>query len=99
MKRVIRISHAHFDPHRTDEVTALLLEARAAIWPEQEKLPGYVDGYLGVDGPNGSMIWVTFWDSVEHANALGALPAMKASNARFTSGGLRFDPISTHEIV
>jgi len=99
MKKVIRLSRAHFDPHRMEEVTTLLLEARAAIWPEQEKLPGYVDGYVGVDRQNGSMIWVTFWDSVEHANALGSLPAMRASNASFTSGGLKFDPIATHEIV
>ena len=99
MKKIIRISRAHFDPATADEVEKVLLEERARIWPEQEKLPGFIDGYLGVDRRNGSMIWVTFWDSVDHANALGTLPQMASSNARFRARGLTFDPISTHEIV
>jgi len=98
-KGIIRISRAHFDPAAADDVVKLLLEERAIIWPEQEKLPGYLDGSLGIDRQNGSMIWVTFWDSVEHANALGSLPQMAASNGRFRARGLKFDPISTHEIV
>lgn len=99
MKKIIRISRAHFDPRRVDEVIALLLESRAVIWPKQEQLPGYVDGHLGVDRQNGSMLWITFWDTVEHAKALGSLPEMVESNARFTAGGLKFDPIITHDLL
>jgi len=99
MKKVVRISRAHFDPQRADEVVALLQESRAVIWPKQEQLPGYIDGVLGIDRQNGSMLWITFWDTVEHANGLGSLPEMMESNARFKAGGLKFDPIISHDII
>ena len=99
MKNVVRISRAQFDPQTTDQVIALLQEMRASIWPKQQQLAGYVDGYVAIDRQNGAMLWVTFWDSVAHGNALGLLPEMKASNARFTAGGLKFDPITTYEIL
>jgi hypothetical protein len=99
MKKIIRISRAHFDPQKVNEVIPLLLESRDVIWPKQEQLPGYVDGDLGIDRQNGSMLWITFWDTLEHAKALGSLPEMVESNARFKAGGLKFDPIITHEIL
>jgi len=99
MKKIIRISRAHFDPHMAGEATNLLLEMRALIWPKQEQLPGYIDGYLGVDRENGTMVWVTLWDSVEHGNALGALPEMKSTNARLQERGVKFEPVATHELL
>jgi len=68
------------------------------IWPKQEQLDGYLDGYVAVDRHIGAMLWVTSWDSIEHANALGSLPEMMASKARFSAGGVTFDPISTYEV-
>jgi len=96
-KKVVRTSKATFDPHRADEVVALLLETRVSLWPEQERLPGYVDGYLGVDRQNGTMIWVTFWDSVEHAQALG--PLMVPRQPSFKARGVTFEPVTHHDMV
>lgn len=99
MKKVIRISRASFDPQRADEVITLLQEMRAMIWPKQEQLAGYIDGYMGVDRQNSTMIWVTVWESLEHANALGALPEMRTSNASLQAQGVKFEPIATHELL
>ena len=98
MKKVLRISRARFNPSRSDEVEALLKKAQQAIWPKQVNLPGYVEGFIGVDRKNGAMVWATFWDSVEHGDALGALPEMRASNEGFRAAGLAFEPITTHEL-
>lgn len=97
MKKVMRMSRARFDPQMLEEVVTFLVEIEAKIEPKQAQLPGYIDGYVGVDRQNATMVWVTFWDTVEHGNALGALPEMVASNALFREKGLKFEPITNHE--
>lgn len=98
MKKVLRISRARFNPSRSDEVASLLREARQVIWPKQITLAGYIDGYIGLDRKNGAMVWATFWDSIEHGDALGTVPEMIASNEKFRAAGLTFEPITTHEL-
>ena len=83
----------------SEAVFALLKDARALVWPKQEQLPGFVEGYIGLDRVNGAMVWATFWDTVEHANALGVLPEMIASGEKFRAQGLTFEPITTHELI
>jgi hypothetical protein len=99
MKRILRISRARFDVEKADEVAALLKKAQGAIWPKQVRLAGYVEGYVGLDRRNGAMVWATFWDSVEHGEALGRLPEMIASGEEFRAAGLKFEPITSHELL
>jgi hypothetical protein len=99
MKKYLRISRARFDPKKADEVSALLVEVQRLIWPKQEKLPGYIEGHVGLDRENGAMIWATFWDSAEHGEALGSVPEMIASGEKFRAHGLVFEPITTHELM
>ncbi len=98
MKRYLRISRARFRPDRADAVATLLREARASIWPKQVALPGYLGGHIGLDRRAGAMVWATCWDSVEHGDALGALPEMVASGEKFRAAKVDFDPVTTHEL-
>lgn len=99
MKRILRISRARFDLEKAAEVGEVLKAAQATIWPKQTKLPGYIDGYVGLDRRSGAMVWATFWESVEQGETLGRLPEMVASNEQFRAAGMNFEPITSYELL
>jgi hypothetical protein len=43
------------------------------------------------------MVWVTFWDSVEHAQALG--PLMVPHQPSFKARGVTFEPVTHHDMI
>ena len=96
---ILRVGRGRFDLKIVDQVDKVLKAAYAEIWPKQEKLPGYFEGYMGIDRVNGAIIWATVWDSVEHGEALGLLPEMVASNKKLRELGLVFEPITSHELM
>lgn len=97
MKKIMRMSRVQFDPQILEEVVAFWVEIKGKIVPRQGLLPGYIDGYVGFDRQNATMVWVTFWDTMEHGKALGAILELVASNSLFRKKGLKFESITTHE--
>ena len=88
-----RITRAHYDPARYDEVRALASEIYVAVCD----LPGFRGMYEGTDRLNGTTAVVTVWDTEHQAqfsrDALGdVIPRLHAL-------GVQVDPPEIFEIT
>jgi hypothetical protein len=63
MRIYLRITRAHFNPSRYEELQAVVPDVSAAIW----LLPGFQSMQTGFDRANGKSVSVTTFDTLEHA--------------------------------
>jgi hypothetical protein len=96
---IVRISKGQFDPARASEVEARLRESEASLRPAILRLPGMLHYYVGLDRAAGFMTNTSLWDSLEHAQQMSSLPEMLALRAVFEGAGVRFEPITNHELL
>ena len=94
----VRISRAHCDPSKCDEVLAAFQQG---MTPHLRKLAGYQTVYWAADRARGALIAVSTWDSREHAGfpreALGS--ANPAVEAALQASGVQMDPPEIYEVV
>ena len=90
---VVRASRATFDPSRFAEVDAMNTKTSEYLIPAVKQLPGLIHFYAGVS-PDGSMLQVSVWDSVEHSAQLNHLVARGEMEAI----GVTFTPIATYPV-
>lgn len=99
---IIRLSRGRYAPERHAEVSARLAASAATLVPAIRALPGCIAYHAGSDagggGVAGSMVNVSVWDSLEHAQAMGSLPEMLALAGEFVAMGVEFErPIVNYE--
>ena len=95
---VIRVSRGNFDPARFAEVESMTNATAAYLIPAIGKLPGLLDYFAGTS-PTGSMVHVSLWESMPHAEQMGQLKEMIV-DARHAADavGVNFMPIINYPI-
>ena len=84
---------ATFDPSRFAEVDATNTKTSEYLIPAVKQLPGLIHFYAGVS-PDGSMLQVSVWDSVEHSAQLNHLKEMVVvARGEMEAIGVTFTPI------
>jgi hypothetical protein len=95
----VRISMGHFDPAIHDDIERTLREGGARLIPHINKLAGCIHYYAAINREASTIVNVSIWDSLEHAEQMSSLPAMADEGNLMRSKGLRFDPIINYESV
>ena len=88
---IVRISKGIYPRTRHAEVTAKLAESARTLMPAITALAGCVSYYAGTDEASATMINVSVWDTLEHAQAMGALAPMLALAQEFSALGVEFE--------
>jgi hypothetical protein len=95
---VTRISIGYFEPHRADEVAAMLEHSAESLVPAIKKLSGLRHYYVGLDREKGAMTNTSIWDSLPDAMQMATLPEMLALRGQFEALGIRFIEITNHDV-
>lgn len=96
---IVRISTGHFEAGQYEAVQQLLTEGGDRLIPAIQKLAGCLHYYSAINREAGTIVNVSVWDSLEHAQQMASLQAMQAEGAQMRALGVRFDPILNHETV
>jgi quinol monooxygenase YgiN len=88
---IVRISKGSYPPSRHAEFTARMAEAGAILLPAIKKLPGCLSYYAATDEASSTMVNVSVWDTLEHAQAMATLPEMGALAKEFIALGAEFE--------
>jgi quinol monooxygenase YgiN len=77
------------------------LDASAkSLVPAIRAMPGCLSYYAGSDATTNTMVNVSVWDSLEHAQAMGSLPEMAALARDFIALGVEFErPIANYPVL
>lgn len=95
---VVRVSRGNFDPARFAEVQAMTVATGRYLIPAISGLPGLISYYAGAS-PDGSIVHVSIWDSVEHAGQMGRLREMIVdARAAAEEAGVSFIPIVNYPV-
>jgi hypothetical protein len=95
----VRINRGKFDTAKAQDVVEMLRKSEEQLSPALKQLPGLQSYQTGIDAEHGTMIAISTWDAIEHAQSLGQLPEMSALRLTFQQYGIIFDPISTYDIL
>ncbi|OJV48562.1 MAG: hypothetical protein BGO36_16945 [Burkholderiales bacterium 68-10] len=96
----VRISRGSYPPARHAEFTARMAEAGRVLIPAIQRLPGCLSYYAATDEASSTMINVSVWDTLEHAQAMAALPEMAALAKEFVALGTEFErPIVNYQAL
>ena len=95
----VRISRGRYKPKLHAEVTTRLDRSAATLIPPIRALPGCLSFYAGSDDASNTMINVSVWDSLEHAQAMDSQPEMAALTKEFTALGVEFERPNTNYAV
>jgi quinol monooxygenase YgiN len=95
---VVRISLGSFELERAEEVEQRLAESEQSLRPAIERLAGNCGYYVGIDRKSGTMTNISLWESLEDAQRMATLPEMLALRSTFEELGVRFQPITNHNI-
>jgi hypothetical protein len=96
----VRISKGRYPPGLHAEVSRRLAESASSLVPAIGRLPGCLHYYAGADATTSSMINVSVWDTLEHAQAMGSLPEMAALAGEFVALGVEFErPIANYPVL
>jgi quinol monooxygenase YgiN len=96
----VRISKGRYRPELHTEITVRLKQSAVTLVPAITALPGCLSYYAGSDATSNTMVNVSVWDSVEHAQAMGSLPEMAALAKGFIALGVEFErPIVNYPVL
>lgn len=95
----VRISTGHFEASLCDEIDRTLREGGDRLVPHIRKLAGCVHYYAAINREANTIVNVSVWDSLEHAEQMATLKAMQEEGVLIRSKGVRFDPIVNYESV
>ena len=97
---IVRISRGSFPPEKYDAVRIRLDEAQKMLIPAIRELAGCLHYFAAIDRGSSSMVNVSIWDSLVHAQQMQTLAAMQALAEDFTRDGVRFErPIINYETL
>lgn len=96
----IRISKGRYPAELHESVTQRLAESASTLVPAIKALPGCLSFSAGSDAATNSMINVSTWDTLEHAQAMGSLAPMLALAQQFNALGVEFErPIANYPVL
>jgi quinol monooxygenase YgiN len=88
---IVRISKGSYPPGRHAEFTTRMTEAGKKLIPAIKALPGCLSYYAATDEMSSTMVNVSIWDTLEHAQAMATLPEMAALAKEFVALGAEFE--------
>lgn len=88
---VVRISRASFPADSYDEVARRLDASQQSLVPAIRRLDGLIGYYAGADPASNTMVNVSVWDTVDHAEQMASLPEMLALAGEFVELGCVFE--------
>lgn len=95
---VVRISRGSYPPERHAEIAARLAAAGDVLVPAIRAMEGCLGYYAGADEASGTMVNVSVWDTLEHAQGMASLAPMLALAGEFVALGVAFErPIINYE--
>lgn len=97
---IVRTSRGRYKPDLHAEATARLDHSAVTLVPAIRALPGCLSFYAGSDDASNTLINVSVWDSLEHAQAMDSLPEMAMLNKEFVALGVEFErPIANYSVL
>jgi quinol monooxygenase YgiN len=88
---IVRISKGSYPASRHAEFTARMVDAGKTLIPAIRKLPGCLSYFAATDENSSTMVNVSVWDTLEHAQAMASLPEMVALGKEFIALGAEFE--------
>ena len=88
---IVRISKGSYPPGRHAEFTERMADAGKALIPAIQRLPGCLSYFAATDEASSTMVNVSVWDTLEHAQAMATLPEMGALAREFIALGAEFE--------
>jgi quinol monooxygenase YgiN len=96
----VRISRGSYSPQLHLEVSRRLNAASRSLVPAIRQLPGCVSYFAGSDAESSTLVNVSVWDTLEHAEAMSSLAEMLALAKDFIAIGVEFErPIVNYECM
>lgn len=97
---IVRISKGRYPAGRHAEFTVMMKKAGEVLVPAIRRLPGCSSYFAATDEGTSTMVNVSVWDTLEHAQAMATLPEMGALAQEFVAMGAEFDrPIVNYEAL
>jgi quinol monooxygenase YgiN len=97
---IVRISRGTYAAALHPEITRRMNAAATSLVPAIRKLPGCIHYYVATEEASLSMINVSVWDTLEHAQAMSTLPEMAALATEFIGLGVNFErPIINYPVL
>jgi quinol monooxygenase YgiN len=97
---IVRLSRGRYAPALHAEVTRRMDAASATLLPALRRMPGCLHYYVATDEATSSMVNVSVWDTLEHAQAMASLPEMGALATEFIALGVEFErPIANYPVL
>lgn len=88
---IVRISKGRYASHLHAEVTARLQASSSSLVPAIQALPGCLSYYAGSDETSCTMVNVSVWDTMEHAQSMASLSEMAVLAKEFVALGVEFE--------
>ena len=96
----VRISKGRYKPELHAEVTARLDASSRSLVPAITTMPCCLSYYVGSEAASCTMVNVSVWDTLEHAQAMASLPEMAALATDFIAIGVEFErPIVNYPVL
>jgi quinol monooxygenase YgiN len=96
----VRISKGSYPPKLHTKVSARLNASSESLVPAIRRLPGCSSYFVGSDAASSTMVNVSVWDTLEHAQAMSSLAEMTALGEEFARMGVIFErPIINYEAM
>ncbi|WP_425145823.1 hypothetical protein [Deinococcus sp.] len=96
----VRLSRGSYPPHLRAEVSARLGDSAQALIPAIRLLAGRVSYYAGADESSCSLVNVSVWNTLEHAEAMSSLAKVLALGQAFARMGVEFGrPIVNYAVL
>ena len=97
---IVRISRGSYPAERHAEVTARLEASAKTLVPAIRQLQGCISYYAGSDESSLTMINVSVWTTLEHANAMSTLAPMLDLAQEFIDLGVKFErPVINYPVL
>jgi hypothetical protein len=75
-----------------------MADAGQVLVPAIKRLPGCQGYFAATDAASATMVNISLWDSLEHAQAMGSLPEMAELAREFITMGAEFErPIINYQ--
>lgn len=88
---VVRISRGSFPADKFDVVAARLDASQASLVPAIKRLDGLIGYWAGADQASCTMVNVSTWETMAHAEQMASLPEMLALAGEFVELGVEFE--------
>ena len=96
----VRVSKGTYAPTLHERVSARLNASSASLVPAIRRLPGCMGYFVGSDAASNTMVNISSWDTLEHAEAMTSLAEMTALGKEFVQMGIEFErPIINYEVM